>query len=89
MHRTLPWITLCCVVALPAMAIGPPINTDTPISLGFAGRGVRTFVKVSRASRDPLDGQVTTTLIPVVVPYNVTTAGVVGIIVPSIFKARQ
>ena len=86
MRHLATWILLTYLVALPAMAIGPPINTDTPITLGLAGRGVRTFVKVSRASSDRLDGHVTTTLIPVVVPYNVTTAGVVGIIVPSIFK---
>jgi hypothetical protein len=69
---------------LPAAAIGPPINTDTPITLGFAGRGVRTFAKVTRASVG--DREITTTLWPLAIPFNVTTKTVVGIVVPTLFK---
>lgn len=68
----------------PAAAIGPPINTDTPITLGFAGRGVRTFAKVIRASVG--DREITTTLWPLAIPFNVTTKMVVGIVVPTLFK---
>ena len=77
----LPWLA-----ATPAVAIGPPINTDTPITLGLEGRGVRSFAKVIRASNDRLDGRVTTTLLPVAIPYNMTTKGVAGLIVPMVFK---
>ena len=86
--RQLVWFSLVGLLARPAAGIGPPINTDTPITLGLDGRGVRTFVKVIRAS-DDTDGQETTTLWPVVVPYHVTTKGVAGIIVPTVFKEMQ
>ncbi len=86
--RQLVWFSLVGFIARPAAGIGPPINTDTPITLGLDGRGVRTFVKVIRAS-DDMDGHLTTTLWPVVVPYNLTTKGVAGIIVPTVFKEMQ
>ena len=86
MRQIIYLLLLLGLVASPALAIGPPINTDTPITLGLEGRGVRTFVKVVRASSDRLDGRVTTTLWPVAIPYNVITDGVVGIIVPTVFK---
>ncbi len=67
-------------------AQGPPINTDTPITLGLAGRGVRTFARVVRMSSDRLGQRVTTTAWPVAIPYNITTNGVVGIVIPMVFK---
>ena len=85
--KRIAWLlSLVSLVRSPVLAIGPPINTDTPITLGLEGRGIRSFVKVVRASSDPLDGRVTTTLWPLAIPYNVTTEGVVGIIVPRLFK---
>ncbi len=86
MHRLGYLWLLPCVAASPALAIGPPINTDTPITLGLEGRGVRTFAKIVRSSNERSDGRVTTTLWPVALPYNVTTKAVAGIIVPTVFK---
>ena len=59
--RQINLLSLLSLAAVPALAIGPPINTDTPITLGLEGRGVRSFVKVVRASSDRLDGRVITT----------------------------
>ena len=62
-----------------ALAQGPPIHTDTPVMLGLAGRGVRSFGKVVRRGKlfedgdaiDNPDGRkVTIVQFPVVVPYN-------------------
>lgn len=78
----------CLLAALasvvPVTAIGPPINTDTPITLGLEGKGVRSFVKVTRASVG--DREITTTVWPVAIPFNVGRSGVVGIVVPTLFK---
>lgn len=73
------------------LAQGPPINTDTPILLGLEGRGVmlRTVV-VSKSElyrdgskiSDPLDRSVVATVIPIVVPYNVTSDFLIGIAAP-------
>lgn len=51
-------VLLALFAAVPAAAIGPPINTDTPITLGLQGRGVRTFAKMTRASAG--DSEITT-----------------------------
>ena len=79
---------LCLLAALaaafPVGAIGPPVNTNTPITLGLEGRGVRSFVKVTRASAG--DREIATTTWPVVLPLNVTAKGVLGIAVPTIFQ---
>ena len=62
-----------------ALAQGPPIHTDTPIMLGLAGRGVRSFGKVVHRGKlfeggdavdNPDDRAVTIVQFPVVVPYN-------------------
>ena len=62
-----------------ALAQGPPIHTDTPIMLGLAGRGVRSFGKVVHRGKlfeggdaidNPDDREVTIVQFPVVVPYN-------------------
>ena len=82
-------VALFGLVAAPAIAQGPPIHTDTPIALGLEGRGVRTFARVIRLSSDRLDQRITTTLLPVVIPYNITTKGVAGIIIPTVFKEVQ
>lgn len=76
------------VWAAAAAAQGPPINTDTPITLGLQGRGVRTFGKVVRMSGEA--GQrLTATAWPVAVPFNVTTDGVVGFAAPMVFKTLE
>jgi len=83
---------IAAVVAREASAQGPPIHTDTPIMLGLAGRGVRTFAKVISRERLIDDGEtidnpdrreVTVIQVPVVVPYNLFSERVqVGIIAP-------
>ncbi len=73
------------------VAQGPPINTDTPILLGLQGKAValRTvIVSKPRLYRDgnkisdPLDRSVVATVIPIVVPYNVTSDFLIGIAAP-------
>lgn len=86
------WTVVCAgvlgIATNVADAQGPPINTDTPITLGLQGRGVRTFGKVVRMSGGPGE-RVTATAWPVVVPYNITTKGVAGVIVPTVFKEAE
>ncbi len=75
-----------------ALAQGPPIHTDTPVMLGLAGRGVRSFGKVVRRGKlfedgdaiDNPDGRkVTIVQFPVVVPYNLFSERFqVGVIAP-------
>lgn len=70
----------------PAAAQGPPINTDTPITLGFDGRGARVFTKVIRQSGP---GQtLTVTAWPVMIPLNMTTDWTVGV-VSSLLSLRM
>ncbi|MBI3004456.1 MAG: hypothetical protein HYY49_03470 [Ignavibacteriales bacterium] len=73
------------------LAQGPPINSDTPILLGLEGKAValRTIiVNKSQLYRDgnkisdPLGQSVRATVVPVVVPYNVTSDLLVGVIAP-------
>ena len=74
-----------------AWAQGPPRVTDTPIMIGLEGRGVRTFVRVTRrgglrsGTRRLGDGPptVTATVIPVAVPWNVTARTQVGVVLPT------
>ena len=66
------------------LAQGPPINTDTPILLGVSGAGARSFVKVIRKSSQ--DKDLTVTVSPVVIPYNVSTRLLVGGIFPYFNK---
>ncbi len=67
-----------------ALAQGPPINTDTPILLGVSGAGARSFVKVIRKSSQ--DEDITITVSPVVIPYNVSTRLLVGGVFPYFNK---
>ena len=67
-----------------ALAQGPPINTDTPILLGVNGAGARSFVKVIKKSSQ--DKDLTVTVSPVVIPYNVSTRFLVGGIFPYFNK---
>jgi len=67
-----------------AHAQGPPINTDTPILLGVSGAGARSFVKVIKKSSQ--DKELTVTVSPVVIPYNVTTRLLVGGVFPYFNK---
>ena len=73
-----------------ALAQGPPIHTDTPVMLGLAGRGVRSFGKVVRRGKlfddgdaiDNPDGRkVTIVQFPVVVPLQ-SVQRTVGVIAP-------
>ncbi len=66
------------------LAQGPPINTDSPILLGISGAGVRSFVKVIKKSSQ--DEDLTVTVLPVVIPYNVTTRLLVGGVFPYFNK---
>ena len=89
MQRVVYSLLSLCLAASSAWAIGPPINTDTPITLGLEGRGLRSFAKVVRVSNDRLDGKATTMLLPLAIPYNATTDAVIGVIVPTVFKEMQ
>jgi len=66
------------------LAQGPPINTDSPILLGISGAGVRSFVKVIKKSSQ--DEDLTVTVSPVVIPYNLTTRLLVGGVFPYFNK---
>ena len=67
-----------------ALAQGPPINTDTPILLGVNGAGARSFVKLIKKSSQ--DKDLTVTVSPVVIPYNVSTRLLVGVFFPYFNK---
>ena len=76
-------------------AQGPPINTDTPIMLGIAGRGVRTFFEVTRMDQllqdgeeipDPMGRSVTVFIYPLVLPFNLTPTTQIGVIAPFLTK---
>ena len=86
MRGLISLLVLLCLAARSALSIGPPINTDTPITLGLEGRGVRTFTKVVRASSGPPGCTCNYDALDRNRPYNVTTKGVAGIIVPTVFK---
>ena len=73
------------------LAQGPPINSDTPILLGLEGKAVALRAIIVNKSQlyrdrnkisDPLDRSVRATAVPVVVPYNVTSDLLVGVIAP-------
>ncbi len=66
------------------LAQGPPINTDTPILLGVSGAGARSFVKVIKKSSQ--DKNLTVTVSPVVIPYNVSTRLLIGGVFPYFNK---
>ena len=96
-HATLLLGLVAAIFSPPsvARAQGPPIQTDTPIMLGLAGRGVRTFLKVVRketllqdgnAITDPMDRSVTAYVSPLAVPYNLTTTFQIGTVVPFVTK---
>lgn len=92
------WLGMAIVWSLghtPVYAQGPPIHTDTPITLGLEGRGVRTFVGVMRKGRllqdgneipDPLNRAATAVVTPLMIPYNVTSNTVGGVVVPLVAK---
>jgi hypothetical protein len=72
-------------------AQGPPINSDTPILLGLEGKALMLrsvllskseFYQDGNKISDPLDRSVRATVVPVVVPYNVTSDLLVGVIAP-------
>ncbi|MEX2189955.1 MAG: transporter [Bacteroidota bacterium] len=72
-------------------AQGPPINTDTPILLGLEGKAVMlrsVFVNRSQLYQngteisDSLRRSVRATVVPVVVPYNLTSDFLLGAMVP-------
>ncbi|TDI39981.1 MAG: transporter [Acidobacteria bacterium] len=85
---------LSAVAVDEALAQGPPIHTDTPIMLGLAGRGVRSFGKVVHRGKLFADGEaidnpdgreVTIVQFPVVVPYNLFSERFqVGFIAPLV-----
>lgn len=95
-HCRAALLALCVSVmaASEARAQGPPIHTDTPIMLGLAGRGVRTFGKVVHRGRlfdngdeidNPDEREITVVQFPIVVPYNLFSERVqVGIIAPFV-----
>ncbi len=70
-----------------ALAQGPPINTDSPILLGVSGAGARSFVKVIKKSSQ--DKDLTVTVSPVVIPYNVSTRLLVGGVFPYFNKELE
>ncbi len=79
------------LLPLSSFAQGPPINTDTPILLGLEGKAVAFRSVVIRKSQlyqegnkiaDPLEREVTATILPVVLPYNLTTDLQLGALVP-------
>lgn len=78
-----------------ARAQGPPIQTDTAIMLGLEGRGVRTFLKVTRKDKllqdgdeitDPMGQSATIFVYPIAVPYNLSHTFQVGGVVPFLTK---
>ncbi len=94
-RKLLLLLTLCFLPTV-SLAQGPPIQTDTPIMLGVAGRGARAFLKVVRketlrrdgdAIADPLNRAVTAYVSPLVLPYNVTTTFQLGAITPLVTRS--
>lgn len=93
-HAALLVICVSAIAASETAAQGPPIHTDTPIMLGLAGRGVRTFGKVVHRGRlfdngdaidDPDGREITIVQFPIVVPYNLFSERFqVGIIAPFV-----
>ena len=76
-------------------AQGPPINTDSPILLGLSGGAVRSFAKVIRKSKllengeeidDTINQKLTIIVLPVVLPYNLTTRLLIGGALPLFNK---
>lgn len=74
-----------------SFAQGPPIITDTPILLGLEGKAVAVRTVVVKKSRlyqdgnrisDPLQREVTATIFPISVPYNVTSDLLFGMTIP-------
>ena len=84
MKRVLLRTVIVLMLVSTAIAQGPPINTDTPILLGVSGTGVRSFVKVIRKSSQ--DKDLTVTVSPVVIPYNLSTRFLVGGVFPYFNK---
>jgi len=73
------------------LAQGPPINTDTPILLGLEGKSVMLRAVVVSKSQlyrdgseisDPLNRSVVATIVPMVIPYNISNDLLVGVVAP-------
>ena len=62
------------------IAQGPPIYTDTPILLGLEGSGIRTFSKFVKQEEANIYIQ------PIIIPYNITSRILIGVIVPLVNK---
>jgi len=86
-------IAILFLLSTEAFAQGPPINTDTPIFLGLEGRGAKIRTVIVRKTQlyqdgkkidDPLEREVTATLFPIAIPYNVTTDLLVGVKIPTL-----
>ena len=84
MKRQLLALFLMMILISTALAQGPPINTDTPILLGVSGAGARSFVKVIRKSSQ--DKDLTVTVSPIVIPFNVSTRLLIGGVFPYFNK---
>lgn len=84
MKRDILRIMIVLMSISTARAQGPPINTDTPILLGVSGAGARSFIKV--ISKSSQDKDLTVTVSPVVIPYNVSTRLLVGVFIPFFNK---
>ncbi len=86
-------IAILILLSTEAFAQGPPINTDTPIFLGLEGRGAKIRTVIVRKTQlyqdgkkidDPLEREVTATMFPIAIPYNVTTDLLVGVKIPTL-----
>lgn len=66
--------------AIPGLAQGPPIYTDTPILLGLEGSGIRTFGKFVEKEQARIYLQ------PIILPYNISSKILIGTIIPLVNK---
>lgn len=71
-------ITLALLLPFKIQAQGPPIFTDTPIMLGLAGRGLRTFGTYVDKENAKVYMQ------PIAIPYNISSRWQIGVIAPFV-----
>lgn len=81
MKKGLRVFVLTMLASYQGFAQGPPIFTDTPIMLGLAGRGIRTFGNV--VSKENANAYIHVT----VIPYNISNKWQVGAIAPFVSKS--
>lgn len=91
-RKAAPWMAAVAVLALvmpgPALANGPPIQSETAFTTGLNGAAVRSFARVMRRSGD--GGEMTALVVPVVVPYEaIDNRLVLGLGLPLLTKTLR